>query len=744
MAKKKAQPPRKDLSIAPNEAWKLSIPFLVLVVLRVVAGFFPEERLWGLNHFAFLPDWVAYVFAAMGVLFATPWLFGIYRWKAETFFSGAKGKPAYLVLMLAVFGAAFWFFRMKTYFLGDGAVYLAEHYRFVRDLPVSEDVLFSKLSAPLTATILAYSAKLFASFASDANSLLMNPQFSFWILGLVAGLVLVSLAWRFAFNSSHHAEERFAYFILLVFGAGTLFYFGYVEYYTFSYTALAAYFALLIPAVEGRVRLVIPAAVLLVAVAFHFMAVVAAPSFFVLLILRARSERLRALVTLRNLLIVFAGVLIAGGVYYFASGIYRDGSRVVLSLFPFGGEGTMHSYTLLSSWHLIDYANYLILLSGPVLIAMAFIPWREAQHRPVALVALVNFVFFVFLSFFGNMGFGIARDWDINAVLGLTVLFFFIALVRSMESSPRKFAVLYFAAGGMLVASLPWYAVNIIPESSVRRYKAVMALDDTHIAGDYALNGYEHLRKYFFSIDDHEGVAFCIRKKVEAVGYPNDLRKLALTAIQHLPAAQRKTHFDWVFDRLFVKLDAMNRSNAERLHAGTRREFVELVIENILQCHALPPADGFTPEYVESMFAKLEAVQPDDPVSHMARAQIAWDRQGGTADAAPFLAAVDVVQSSPLLCFYTGRALVNAKHYREARRVLERGYALDSSFTLPLVFLATALYQASPDNARRAIEYLERFIAEPAGHRLTQAPQEQQRLLAYAQGLLQHIRSQVR
>lgn len=58
------------------------------------------------------------------------------------------------------------------------------------------------------------------------------------------------------------------------------------------------------------------------------------------------------------------------GVYYFASGIATEGSRVVLAMQPFGEPGAVQQYTLLSSAHLLDVLNMVLLAAGPGLFAL--------------------------------------------------------------------------------------------------------------------------------------------------------------------------------------------------------------------------------------------------------------------------------------------------------------------------------------------------------------------------------------
>ncbi len=523
-----------------------------------------------------------------------------------------------------------------------------------------------------------------------------------------------------------------------------LFYFGYVEYYTFFYVAFAVYLYLGFKALSGG-GLAAPAVALAAATAFHFMGVVAVPSFLFLVLSRSGNPRVAALLRPKPLALAVGAALLAGGAYYFASGIHVNGSRTVLSMYPFGREGAVQSYTLFSSWHLIDFVNYIFLLAAPALTGMAFIARREAFTRPETLFAALNTAFFTFLAFFGNMGFGMARDWDINAGLGMSLLFLFLALLRASTRHELKSYLMYATAGASLAAVLPWLAVNLTSASSVERAKAILALDERHIAGDYALNGYEHLRKFFDSRGDAEGVTWAIRKKIEVVGYPEDYRKLALRAITDVPAERKRSEYEWMFDRLAEKVRSMKTAGIDTSYAGTKPEFLEIAAESILQCLSLPPQWGFDGAFVDFQRRRFAAIEPGAPVLRLLNAQIALAGPGaGPPDRAAFLEGAAAVQSSPTLAAYAGMALLEMKEYEPARNALQRAAALDSTFTLPLLYLAEAEIGLGPAHARSAESHLRRFLDTPEGWRVFGAAGRREALENRARSLLTGLQTGLR
>ncbi|MFA6233431.1 MAG: hypothetical protein WC824_04480 [Bacteroidota bacterium] len=711
-----AKPSAREVSYAPDLARGAGALFAGLAVLRLAAAQFPTARVWGLNASAWLPVWMQVAIALLGLLAATPLLYGVFQFKGRIVEKLPVGIFSLVLALIA--GAVFWTFRMETYFLGDGAAYLAEHFRYVRGLSISEDVLFSTGSAPLTAWPLAQGAKL---LWSAGGSLAENPQSVFWIGGAFAGVVYVLFIALFAKRFSERGTERAAFIVILLFTPASLFFFGYVEYYTFALVGILATVFLSMEAARGRVAPFWPVFALLLAAAFHLMSLVLLPG--VLLALASRQERYRSLLTLRNVLLLAIAALAAGGVYYFASGVAFRGSRILLALQPFGEEGAVQQYTLLSSAHLADILNMLLLTGAPLLAVLPFL--RIKGWDAPELVGLTHLLFSLFLMLFGYTCFGMARDWDVNAFFGVVLGGFVLTLLRR-EEFPRRNYLLYLAALGSITAVLPWMLVNLDSTRSEKRFRDIMTLDDRNVTGDFALNGYEHLRKYYQSTGDRANVAWAIQKKIEMVGYPEDFRKYALAVIEGMPAAERPSRYAWIFGQLRERLRRMQDSGADVLYEGSREEFRELAVELLIQLGQLPQSGGEVDALFRSESAAFVQSLGADPLLDMAEVQYGWDRSGQFPGGDAFLRASVEIEKSATLAFYIGRGLLTAQEFVPAAAALERALSLDSSFTLPAYYLAETEIRMDPPRTARALEHYALFLSTPDRHRIANPAAQQQ------------------
>ena len=748
-----------------------AMAFGILAMLRLAAAQFPAERVWGLNAAAWLPFWLQALFALLGVALATPALIALSRRLLRV--PAGMRLPVLAAAGAVLAGGMFWLFRMDTYFLGDGAVYLAEHFRLLNSLPVSESVLYSLGSAPLTGWMLATLARL---LYVEGAAIAGNPQYVFWLTGAVAGALFVALTPGMAStlrmasalrrgtkaaggrDDAGHASagtdagsrDRLPAAMLLLFTPGLLLFFGYVEYYTFAYVGIALTAWLSIEVSRGRVSPVLPVLVLLLSAALHLMSLVLLPG--VLLALLARSPMdggaedgaaadadaagsevattgLARLVSLRGVLLIAGFALAAGAVYYFASGIAWEGSRVILSLVPFGEEGAMQHYTLLSAAHLVDVLNMLAFTAAPVLLVFPFL--RRREWDAPSLVALTHVLFAFFLMFFGYSGFGMARDWDVTAFFGVLAALLLLTLLRREEEA-RRGHLLHLAAWASVVAVLPWLLVNLDAPRSEQRFRDIMALDDVHIPGDFALNGYEHLRKYSQSTGDRAGVLWAIGKKIEMVGYPEDFRKYALAVIEGAPAAERAPRWAWMMEELRGHLEDMQEKGTDRSYAGSAEEFREVAVELLAQLGQLPQTAGEMDALFAREAAALRALPGTGALVAMAEAQRQWDRTGVFPGAEAFRRGAEDIRRSGTLAFYAGRGMLTGEDFDGAAVALEQALRLDSSFTLPAYYLAEAERQLEPPRLDAAIRHYSLFLSTPDRHRIA-LPEAQRRLMDAAQ-----------
>lgn len=747
-----------DAPVARAFAVRAAAVFIGLALLRAIAALFPTERLWGLNAAAWLPAWAQAVFVLLGVAVALPPFVAFSRRVINT--PGTIPVRAQAMVMAGVAAACFWLFRMDTYFLGDGAVYLAEHFRLLNGLPVSESVLYSLGSAPLTGWILATLAQL---LYAEGAALAGNPQFVFWITGAAVGALFVALLPWMASPIRRHrltddsggtrpgtgsgdaragvqptflsdvGTQWLPSAMLLLFTPGLLLFFGYVEYYTFAYVGIAVTAWLSIEAARGRVPALLPALTLLLSSALHLMSLVLLPGVILSLLARSHGTAVAAgparFVTLKGVLLLAAGALAAGAVYYFASGIASEGSRVILSLVPFGEEGAMQHYTLLSGAHLVDVLNMLLFTAGPSLLVLPFLTKKEWDAT--SLVALTHVLFSFFLMFFGYSGFGMARDWDVTAFFGVLAALLLLTLLRREEEA-RRGHLLHLAVWASVVAVLPWLLVNLDAPRSEQRFRDIMALDDRIIPGDFALNGYEHLRKYSQSTGDRAGVIWAIGKKIEMVGYPEDFRKYALAVIEGAPAAERAQRWEWMMEQLRGHLEDLREKGTTESYAGSAEEFREVAVELLAQLGQLPQTAGEMDALFDREAAALRSLPGTGSLVAMAEAQRQWDRTGSFPGALAFRRGAEDIRRSGTLAFYAGRGLLTGGEHEGAIIALEQALRLDSSFTLPAFYLAEAERRADPPRITAAIRHYGLFLSTPERHRIA-SPEAQRRLIDEAQ-----------
>ena len=104
--------------------WVCWLALAATFALFAAASFFPEKRLWGVNHLAFYPDPVRLVVLVVAGLFLVPPLasgtWRVIQWATRPYFRGvATGYNAIALTGVASF-AVFAAFRASTLLLGDG------------------------------------------------------------------------------------------------------------------------------------------------------------------------------------------------------------------------------------------------------------------------------------------------------------------------------------------------------------------------------------------------------------------------------------------------------------------------------------------------------------------------------------------------------------------------------------------------------------------------------------------------
>ncbi|MCZ7556057.1 MAG: hypothetical protein M5R41_06620 [Bacteroidia bacterium] len=718
-------------------SFTLAWPFLLLALLRIGAAFIPHERVWGLHALAYLPLWTTVLFAALGIFAATPMFYSAFLAAAKSMRADAPPVTRALWLLLPVVGggALFWFLRMETFFLGDGAVYLAEIFRYMNGATFAEDVLYSNGSAPLTGRLMALFATVAHRFVSESGQSTVYSQSAFWISGVLAGMLYVGVSVAAARALFRAAEARFALLFLFLFTPAVLFFFGYVEYYTLVFTAGLAYFSTLALAMRGRIGILWPVALFVLMSALHLMALLALPSLLLLIVHRYGGEGGRRLLTPRNIAVLLGVFFAAGIALYLLSGAAFEGSRVLLALTDFGQEGAVQRYTLLSSWHLIDVLNEVLLLGGPVLLLLPAICWRDRLRDAEVLIATVNLALFSALLFAGYTCFGMARDWDVNALWSLTLIFTVVAGFRDTRVAELRYRF-YLASGAAFAAVLPWLAVNLTTDSAVARFRDVMALDDRHVTGDFALNGYEHLRKHYRTIEDTDGVLWAVEKKIDMVGYRSDYSAYLSTVMQLTDPARVRRGFDFATGRLRAALQDMNDRGVDTVYAGHKQDFLERYYEIILEGHHRVGSSGFTSAWTRDHLDWLRPRVAGDPLFIMLEHLVLQGTE--QIPLSMIVAGARTLYQSPTIAIGLASQLVVGGENEMAIDVLQRSFTRNPETVLLAFYLAETELKLQPPRVGDARRHLRALLAFPDGL-LTGTEEEQRQILQWAERKLKEL-----
>jgi len=502
---------------------------LTAAVIRLAALAFPGARLWGVDMLRYHDPLLVALFTALPLIAALPFWRGLLEHAFEHI--GNTIWNRLFVGSVAVFIIAVAVFPMKTFFYGDGGSLIAEIYRMGSSQGYTGTLLLNLQSAPLAGVLL---HGLASGIPTVINTIGMPlPETAHYPFHAVSLIGAAAIGFIIALEKDRAARLPL---LLLIWGTGgVLLFFGYVEMYLPVHLAVTAYLL----AATGVMRDGRPPwhAILLfiLALAAHYMTLALLPTLL-FLILR-RHTFMRVLTgSWRAILLSAGGIIVAAGLVYLAAGFAHSDSRVVMPLQPVSTDAGTLSYTLLSSWHLLDLINLVLLVAlFPLLyLGILFITRRHTLQFDDGLrLQLIAAFFFMLFLLFANTSLGLARDWDIAAPLGAMVALLIFA-VQSGEAHAVRLARLLQTGVTAALFMLPWIAVNVDEDASAARFADIMPLDDEHMYGDYALSGYEALRKHALHESDYAREARLLQRMIEVVGYPEQYRLLMTNALLHV------------------------------------------------------------------------------------------------------------------------------------------------------------------------------------------------------------------
>lgn len=441
-----------------------------LLGAAVVAGFLPVYHLWGINHLSYLSRSASLVLVLLSLAMLSPPLQrGTLRLASPIIIPIARRLPSWMrrwwwcVVPFCSF-LLFWGLRSRTSLGGDGmlliqALELGRAFRWTEPL---SHYLYTSLHA-------------LGSGIGWAN-----PMLAYSLGNCVAGVLFVGIVLLMSRDMGEGAGARAVIFSSLVASGAVQLFFGHVENYSFFYLACLVFLWVGMRVCLGRSSTAQAALALSLAITLHLAALCLVPSLVLLAVSELRrGERSTAKSLVGSVIALLTPPLLVAG-WFALTGIRPgdiDRPTVELLLPLFGGEGT--AYALLSPRHLLDLLNEYLLVCWPAIpLLAARLVYRSpldrgkpALRRALPFLVACGILFGVF-SLIVNPSLGMARDWDLFAVVGLPWLLVALSLFVGDEARSGDYATAVFAVAAVaLVVTIPWILTNADEERSVARFR---------------------------------------------------------------------------------------------------------------------------------------------------------------------------------------------------------------------------------------------------------------------------------
>ena len=439
-----------------------------LMALRLIFTFWPVGRSWGLNHGAFAGGSL-YVYIA---LLSGSILLFVFKDKIDSLYRHVDDESAifkYIPLLLAAIVLAFYYlFSVKTNFLGDGYLQLANLPNFNipgKSVEVGEVAVHRLLLSAI------------GCYSEDCVRL------TYRIISFFSGTVFLVSLLLISRKLKLGPFEKLQFVLFSLLAGFTLLFYGYVEHYSLTAAML---FLFLLSAVAGlinRRKSILPLLAFGVACYLHkisFVYLPAALTYGVLILpgvhLGKSFRKYRAYIYVLTILLFI--VLYA---------LIRQSNILSLQLIALPiskWRFTIDGYTLFSGSHLIDYANLLIFLVPNFAFLLVAVLTRSEKLKIDSQLSVFLFVASaagLLVAFVFNPVLGMARDWDLMSVMLIGgVIVSIYLLILNLEKAKYKAVLLSAILIYNLAAFVPWLMVNNSTAGMLDYAEYIAKLDPQH------------------------------------------------------------------------------------------------------------------------------------------------------------------------------------------------------------------------------------------------------------------------
>ncbi len=466
--------------------------YLVLLIAYQVAAYIPEHRIWGLNVWAYGPDYAPLVYSLVGLLILPGLLYfsRIAHRPSDELLSEAKGRPIFLLIALgivALFTVAFWYLRAQTHFLGDG-------YTVLSLLAADEPLIKTR---EVGEALIHIWTKSLLGVKGEAGAL-----WSFQVISIGSGIAFLASVILTARSLFARTPQRVLFILGMASGGYMLLFFGYVEYYSVFVLSVALCSMAGLLVARGQLSRWILLPILALAVSLHVFGVTLIPATIYLLISGTSLGNRIARVNPRTKLLTATLLVVAGVViflYYFYTNLYFRFAVLPLLHDRF----TVDGYTMFSAAHLIDFGNLLLLLVPSLLlvaVTLVFLPVGRLFRKRVYCYLLLLVLSVWGAVFVFDPKLGMPRDWDLFSFAGVPLALFCTYLILDNREIIRRYMALSLLCSTLgLLVLVPRAISQTVPEISIAFFENYADLDVARNMGGRSI-----LSKYYEEIGDKE------------------------------------------------------------------------------------------------------------------------------------------------------------------------------------------------------------------------------------------------
>jgi len=474
--------PMTGSSESNRERWYASAVIAAAGLAWVAGSHFPDQRLWGINHLAFLPVAARIVLGiALAATLMIVWSVPLHPALSHKT-ARERANPLTPVLMIGWMMTAI-LVHAATPLLGDGYLRGDE----IRRLTTVSFGVAEFLPGWLATTL---HQGMLTKIDLEGTKILAGLSAASGMIFAVGALFL----WPRALTTGDQTPEKqsphrlLSVFWLLTAGSSVMF-FGYVESYGLALASLSLFALAVLAHSNGRLGWGWPVFLWIAALWSHLSALGWAPVLLYAMYARRRQNRPVALPLSAAIGAVVGSLAIMRWLVPSSPTTIWGGYLLPL----FGSP-----YSMLHWRHWVDAANHVILLLPASLLLIQMGRKGKRKSDPQLLTSVLLWAPAVLALFTFNPKLGWWRDWDLFALLSApAVVALAIALARKQSTWPLPRRV---AAVGLALISLTlWTWVNANERAAAARFESLLAVDP-----DRALSGYENLGRYWRETGDWE------------------------------------------------------------------------------------------------------------------------------------------------------------------------------------------------------------------------------------------------